>query len=84
MIGADIKKGDTLLLMYSDFYEDGDVVVARINGKLHIRCYNDDGEGNIWLVPKNEKYQSKPFPDFINGIIASGGLVQYTKERAGN
>ena len=58
MIGADIKKGDTLLLMYSDFYEDGDVVLARINGKLHIRCYNDDGEGNIWLVPKNEKYEA--------------------------
>lgn len=58
MIDADIKKGDTLLLMYSGYYEDGDVVLAQINGKLHIRCYNDDGNGNIWLVPKNDKYEA--------------------------
>ena len=44
----------------------------------------DFDTGIIENVTKNEKYQSKPFPDFINGIIASGVLVQYTKERAGN
>ena len=43
----------------------------------------DFDTGIIENVTKNEKYQSKPFPDFINGIIASGGLVQYTKDRTG-
>ena len=50
---------------------EGDVVKA------------DFETGIIENVTKNEKYQSKPFPDFINGIIASGGLVQYTKGQKG-
>ena len=43
----------------------------------------DFDTGIIENVTKNEKYQSKPFPDFINGIIKSGGLVEYTKEQSG-
>ena len=41
----------------------------------------DFDTGMIENVTKNEKYQAKPFPDFINGIIASGGLVDYTREK---
>lgn len=41
----------------------------------------DFDTGTIENVTKNEKYQAKPFPDFINGIIASGGLVDYTREK---
>lgn len=51
--------------------EQGDIVSA------------DFDTGIIENVTKNEKYQSKPFPDFINGIIRSGGLVEYTKEKSG-
>lgn len=51
--------------------EKGDIVSA------------DFDTGIIENVTKNEKYQSKPFPDFINGIIRSGGLVEYTKEKSG-
>ena len=43
----------------------------------------DFDTGIIENVTKNEKYQSKPFPEFINGIIRSGGLVEYTKEKSG-
>ena len=77
MIGADIKKGDTLLLMYSGFYEDGDVVLVRINGELQIRCYNDDGNGNIWLVPKNDEYE----PVIMNGndIIIYAVVQRYIR-----
>lgn len=41
----------------------------------------DFDTGTIENVTKNEKYQAKPFPDFINGIITSGGLVDYTREK---
>lgn len=51
--------------------EQGDIVSA------------DFDTGIIENVTKNEKYRSKPFPDFINGIIRSGGLVEYTKEKSG-
>jgi 3-isopropylmalate/(R)-2-methylmalate dehydratase small subunit len=44
----------------------------------------DFDTGIIENVTKNEKYQAKPFPDFINGIIASGGLLEYTKKQTQN
>ena len=44
----------------------------------------DFDTGIIENVTKNEKYQSRPFPDFINGIINSGGLIEYTKNKTGN
>ncbi len=43
----------------------------------------DFDTGIIENVTRNEKYQSRPFPDFINGIIKCGGLVEYTKDRTG-
>ena len=44
----------------------------------------DFDTGIIENVTKNEKYQSKPFPDFINGIIANGGLLEYTRKQTEN
>lgn len=41
----------------------------------------DFDTGIIENVTKNEKYQANPFPDFINGIISSGGLLEYTKTK---
>lgn len=42
----------------------------------------DFDTGIIENVTKNEKYRSKPFPEFVNGIIKSGGLVEYTKNQS--
>ena len=35
--------------------------------------------GEIHNITKNEKYKAQPFPDFIQKIINSGGLVEYVK-----
>lgn len=43
----------------------------------------DFDTGVIENITKNEKYQANPFPDFINGIISSGGLLEYTKAQTG-
>lgn len=43
----------------------------------------DFDTGIIENITKNEKYQANPFPDFINGIISSGGLLEYTKAQTG-
>lgn len=58
MIDAGIKKGDTLIVLYSDYFEDGDVVLAYINGKMNVRCYCKDYEGNVWLVPQNNEFDA--------------------------
>ena len=37
--------------------------------------------GNIENVTKGKSYQAEPFPEFLQQIIAAGGLVEYTKKR---
>lgn len=77
MIDADIKKGDVLIIRYIDCFEDGDVVMARINGKMCIRCYCEDCEGNIWLVPQNDKYDAVMIKD--TDIIIFARVQQYIR-----
>ena len=36
--------------------------------------------GTITNITKNEKYQAMPFPEFINEIIRSGGLLNSIKK----
>lgn len=40
----------------------------------------DFKQGMIYNVTKDEKYQAEPFPEFIQKIIASNGLIEYIKE----
>lgn len=40
----------------------------------------DLARGIIKNITKNESYQAAPFPDFMQELIKSGGLVNYTKE----
>lgn len=37
-------------------------------------------KGEIKNLTKNLSFKSKPYPDFMMGIINSGGLVEYTKK----
>ena len=37
--------------------------------------------GNIENVTKGKSYQAEPFSEFLQQIIAAGGLVEYTKKR---
>jgi len=43
----------------------------------------DFDTGVITNVTKGETYQAAAFPDFIGKIIASGGLVEYTRKELG-
>jgi len=36
--------------------------------------------GMITNFSKNKQYQGQPFPEFIQGIISAGGLLNYMKE----
>lgn len=37
--------------------------------------------GTIKNVTKGKTFQAKPYPEFMSQIIASGGLVEYTKKK---
>ena len=40
--------------------------------------------GRIVNVATGQEYQAKPFPAFMQEIIAAGGLIEYTKSKLGN
>jgi len=39
--------------------------------------------GRVENLTQKREYQAEPFPEFLRGIIAAGGLVEYTKQRLG-
>jgi len=41
----------------------------------------DADRGLIRNVTKNEEYSAKPIPPFMQELIASGGLIEWTKKR---
>jgi 3-isopropylmalate/(R)-2-methylmalate dehydratase small subunit len=41
----------------------------------------DLGTGTIQNLSSKKTYQAQPFPDFMRGIIETGGLIAYTRER---
>lgn len=56
MKDADLHDGDKVCMELRDSFSDGDIVVARVNGKHTIKTYFVDAEGNHWLVPQNKDY----------------------------
>jgi 3-isopropylmalate/(R)-2-methylmalate dehydratase small subunit len=37
--------------------------------------------GTIYNVTKGKTFKAKPYPEFMSGIISSGGLVEYTRKK---
>lgn len=44
----------------------------------------DLDQGLIKNISKNEEYQARPFPGFMQELIASGGLINYLQEQVNN
>lgn len=56
MIDAGIDDGDTLFIEGTTRAEEGDIVIAYINGETTVKTFLLDKSGNPWLVPQNENY----------------------------
>lgn len=56
MKDADLHDGDKVCMELCDSFNDGDIVVALINGEHTIKTFFVDTEGNHWLVPQNKDY----------------------------
>jgi 3-isopropylmalate/(R)-2-methylmalate dehydratase small subunit len=41
----------------------------------------DADKGIIKNVTRQEEYEAKPIPEFMQGLISAGGLVEWTKKR---
>lgn len=57
MIGAGIESGDMLEITLVDVAEDGDVVVASLDGQETVKYYYEDEDGEKWLIPANDDFE---------------------------
>ena len=83
MLGADILDGDTLVVRQQPLAENGDIVVASIDGEVTVKRLSMM-EGNIRLLPENKSF--KPIEvsnasDFriLGKVIATRRLVAIEK-----
>ena len=57
MKDAGIASGDELRVLSTSVVEDGDIVVALLDGEYTVKSLVTDEHGQRWLVPANEKYR---------------------------
>jgi hypothetical protein len=58
MTGAGFEEGDMLRVQLGATFQDGDNVLAWIDGSCTVKTYFQDDEGLQWLVPQNEDYDA--------------------------
>lgn len=66
MCGAGIENGDVVTLRVGDSAEDGDVVMAWLDGEATLKVFYRDEEGEAWLVPQNQMYQPIRMSEFTS------------------
>lgn len=55
MIGAAIADGDWVVVRQQDEADDGDIVVAMIDGETTVKTFKRSGD-QVWLMPNNPDY----------------------------
>ena len=66
MIDAGLVSGDMVKVVCDVVPQDGDIVLASIDGESTIKVYCEDDEGYPWLVPQNKAYNAIALKDKTN------------------
>lgn len=57
MVDAGLASGDIVKVVCGMVPQDGDIVLACIDGESTIKVYCEDEEGSPWLVPQNKAFK---------------------------
>lgn len=71
MINAHIADGDTVLVQRTRIANDGDIVVACIDGEWTMKYFKKNSKDEVWLEPANERF-SNLYPEHsleIGGVV---------------
>ena len=69
MKDADIDDGDDVLVKHCDYFEDGDIVVALLDGESTLKAYCRDENNEAWLVPDNDDFPPFRVSDYASAYI---------------
>lgn len=78
MVEAGIDDGDELDVVVTPVAEDGDIVVAVVEGETTVKMFFTDGYARHWLVPCNPKYQPILLEKYYDAYVA-GRVVKVHK-----
>lgn len=78
MVDVDIHDGDLLKVRGQTTADDGDVVLALLDGEFTIKTYCVDENGHPWLLPQNPDYDAICIEDYDNVRIL-GVVKQVTR-----
>ena len=79
MRDAGIMAGDKLQVQVDAVVDDGDIVVASIDGELTVKAFYADEQGQRWLVPCNSAYEPILLREDMN-VRLIGKVVGCMKE----
>lgn len=79
MKDAGIEDGDELDVISTPVANDGDIVVAVVEGESTVKMYFTDDFGRKWLVPRNKDFSPVPMAKYESAYIA-GRVVKVHKE----
>ena len=69
MKDAGILNGDDVIVKHDVRFEDGDVVVAWLDGETTLKTYYRDDDGEVWLVPANDDYEPIRVADYTTAYL---------------
>lgn len=81
MVDCDIQEGDLLSVRVTEGcsgVREGDVVVAEVDGGITVKVFYRDEKGDVWLLPRNEKYMPIHLTEEMNARIV-GKVVEYKR-----
>ena len=78
MVGVDIHNGDLLKVRGQATADDGDVVLALLDGEFTVKSYCVDENGHPWLLPQNPDYEAFCMEDY-DDVRILGVVKQVTK-----
>lgn len=79
MKDAGILNGDDVIVKHDVCFEDGDVVVAWLDGETSLKSYFKDDDGEAWLIPANDAYKPMRLSDYTTVYIL-GKVTKVTKK----
>ena len=79
MKDAGILNGDDVIVKHDVRFEDGDVVVAWLDGETSLKSYYKDDEGEVWLMPANDAFNPIRVSDYTTVYIL-GKVTKVTKK----
>lgn len=80
MTGAGFEPGDLLRIRFGTTAQDGDSVLAYIDGACTVKSLFTDEDGSKWLVPQNDNYKAIHLTEEMDARIL-GIVVAVEKNR---